>query len=206
LLYIDSDTLVIGNLQELYQLDLSGYPLAAAKEPYPESREYLGWTDPHPYFNSGVLLIDVPKWNHQLITERAFAFVRDNPEAIRYVDQDALNAVLVGNWMPLDNRFNLTLEDVHIQIPKRTILAGKIIIHFTSERKPWLCLSQNKLRSPYHYYKWRSPKKFSKRYTDFSLNKTKPFLMMRLKELYFEKKIYKLISIGSLKNIQHCNY
>jgi lipopolysaccharide biosynthesis glycosyltransferase len=201
LIYIDSDTIVIGSLNELYNNDISKNPIGAVSEVANDSREELGIFKGDITFNSGVLLINNSRWREQKITEKAFEFIEENPEKIIHVDQDVLNVVLRNNWMPLDNKFNVTLVDVVLQVPKKRLLEGKVIIHFNSQWKPWHCLTRNKLRSVYHYYQKLSPKMNEKKYVDFAwrFNTLKPYLRMRIKERYFDHGVHKLIPIKSWK-------
>src|SRR5205085_2677747 len=59
------------------------------------------------FFSSGVMLIDVERWKEQRIEERAIKLLQESPEeaAITF-DQSALNAVVAGNWMPLERRWS----------------------------------------------------------------------------------------------------
>ena len=63
-LYLDCDTLPLEDLSALEQFDLKGCPLAMAQEPtarHSRKRE-LGLAPEQPYFNAGVLLIDLDRW------------------------------------------------------------------------------------------------------------------------------------------------
>lgn len=48
----------------------------------------------HVYFNSGVLIIDVKKWNKNKISNRIVTVINKYKDVIKYEDQDALNMVL----------------------------------------------------------------------------------------------------------------
>lgn len=208
LLYLDVDLVVIGDLMELYATNLQGFPFGAVPDSYPVVRHDLGIHEEGKYFNTGVLLFDVPKWRQQNITARCFEFIRLYPEKIQMVEQDALNAIMIGNWLSLPLKYNITLHDVSIQIPTKEFIKDKIIIHFTSHWKPWLCLSRNKLRKLYHHYLKLSPRKHEGKYTNFrwDFKTLKPFIKMRAKEIYFDRKIDKIFPIKSWKAIRHYNY
>ncbi|MDB5249650.1 MAG: hypothetical protein JWQ40_4044 [Segetibacter sp.] len=197
LLYIDSDAIVIGNLQELYNTDIGNAPIGAATDSGPHPGEFLGIKGKENYFNAGVLLIDIRNWKEQMVTENALQFLADYPEKIKYVDQDALNATLINKWFKLDNKYNLTWFDVSLQVPKSELTKDKVIIHYTTPNKPWHCLARNKLRSFYHHYLKLSPKCGEKKYTDFSFNfkNLYVFARIRMKEFYFDHRIDKVIPI-----------
>ncbi len=197
LLYIDSDAIVIGNLRELFNTNIGSAPIGAATDSGPSPGQHLGISEKEKYFNAGVLLIDVKNWKEQKVTENALQFLADYPEKIKYVDQDALNATLIGKWFELDNKYNFTWFDVSLQIPKKELITDKVIIHYTTPNKPWHCLSRNKLRSLYHHYLKLSPKKSEKKYTDFKFGfkNIYVFARIRIKEFYFDYKINNIITI-----------
>src|SRR5690606_29239989 len=120
LLYLDCDLTIHGDVGALFSLDMSGYSLAAVPagrisagiEPSrlaAQLRHFgaLGMTPPYRYFNAGVLLIDVVTWNRRGIGELALSFIRENPELCELPDEDALNAVLDGDFMELSPVWNI---------------------------------------------------------------------------------------------------
>jgi lipopolysaccharide biosynthesis glycosyltransferase len=140
LIYIDVDTLVVGNLAELAAADIGHYPIGAVIDTDMPVRTDLGIHSTEDYFNSGVMLIDRARWLEQKITEQCIQVIHDEPERIKqYADQDVLNMVLMNNWYKLDSRFNLMRLYVPNEVPKRDFnkfLADKIVVHFNG-RKPW---------------------------------------------------------------------
>lgn len=188
LLYIDTDTLVVGNLSELYQKNLQGFPLAAVYDNYVKIQAELGIIEEGKYFNSGVMLMDVPLWRAQKISEKAVEFLEKFPEKIKYVDQCALNAVLIDNWLRLEPTYNL----IYSYIPQdqgrkalNLLLRQTVIIHFTLQR-PWYFLCKNRFRHLYRYYLKKSPKKSEKVILDFEFAKLKDYLRIRLVEFYWD--------------------
>ncbi|WP_158827761.1 glycosyltransferase family 8 protein [Mucilaginibacter lacusdianchii] len=162
ILYLDTDIIVIGNLAELYNTNLNGYPAAAVAEVNATpSRPDLGIHEIGSYFNSGVMLMNVPEWKAQNVTERAIQFVQDFPEKIVWMDQDALNVVLMNNYVKLHPKYNVIPFDIPLYLPKikyREFLSSKVIIHYTlKEHKPWVMFSVNKFKFLYYYYLRRSP-------------------------------------------------
>src|SRR5579859_1003927 len=57
LLYLDTDTLVVNSLQDLYTMDLQTYPLAAVKDIHVGQEVYSELHEREDYFNSGMMLI-----------------------------------------------------------------------------------------------------------------------------------------------------
>lgn len=201
LLYLDADTIVLKDLFPLYQTSFSEV-LAAVQDPYFEIRTDLGLTSKEQYFNTGVLLINTKAWREQSITEKALDFASKNPAAVKYVDQDALSAVLKGAWYRLDKRYNLTRGDTPVQVPVKNLIKDVVVVHYTTGEKPWLCLSRNKLRFLYRRYQ-KQWNKNEKKYRDFSPHKLKDFLRIRMKEAYFDRGIHKILPVKSWLRIKH---
>lgn len=159
-LYLDSDLLVFGDVTELATLGLESprahvhavldygfHSLGEALKGDACSRLRL---DPQaPYFNSGVMLINLKVWKDENTAERAFAFARDHPEVMRFTDQDALNAVIEGSWEQLDVRWNVLAGSIDqfvdragatpsekIQM-RAAIREFPQILHFSGPQKPW---------------------------------------------------------------------
>lgn len=192
LLYIDTDTVVVGNLSSLYQTDISAYPAAAALDTVVTIRPDLGVEQPGHYFNAGVLVINVPKWREQKISERSIQYLIDYPERIKWVDQDALNAVLYGNIYILDGKYNVTFYDIPQDLPRKKyqeFVASKCVIHYTTGlHKPWSLLGENKLRYVYHHYLKKSPRKLEQKYKRHKTNlkDLSFFLRVRLLERLYD--------------------
>lgn len=159
-LYLDTDTIVVGDLGELFAVDSSPFPVAAVKEPFMEPRPELGIPQTSIYFNAGVLLINRAIWVEQKISERTLEFLRLNHKITVYADQDALNATLIDNWFRLENRFNLMPGYLPSDLRTKDLAAylkDKVIIHYTQFYKPWHILCGNKLRYLYFHYLKMTP-------------------------------------------------
>ncbi len=142
LLYLDGDIFVQrGDFSALLGIDLGPHAVGAVRDNSqwrtpgrrPEQFKRLG-LPAAPYFNAGVMLIDVPGFNDTDILGRSVAVGRENaPIMIRH-DQNLLNATLRGDWAELAPHWNWqytwasrlfeTMEDANI-------------LHFIGPRKPW---------------------------------------------------------------------
>ncbi|MGO2195902.1 MAG: glycosyltransferase [Lactococcus lactis] len=74
-LYLDCDTVIVDDIQELMTLDLSNNVIAALKDAF--SRHYrknIELKDNDIMFNSGVMLIDLKKWREENIENRIIVF------------------------------------------------------------------------------------------------------------------------------------
>ena len=195
LLYIDTDTLVVNDLSGLYTENLNTYPVGAIYDNYVKTAQQLGIEQEGNYFNSGVLLIDLPKWRGQEISEKTMRFLSEYPEKIKFVDQDALNAVLKNNWKKLDSKYNTMYSVIPEDIKKndlKNFLKDKVIIHFTLQR-PWNILCKNRYRNLYFEYLKRSPARDRPKYNDFTSDKILPLLKLRLIEFYLDTPVLQTV-------------
>ncbi|MHC5729689.1 MAG: glycosyltransferase family 8 protein, partial [Nostoc sp.] len=162
-IYIDSDVIVQGNIEGLWNIDIGEYYLLAAQDlgaPYVSSPrglinyQELGISPESKYFNSGVLVMNLKKWREDQIFEKVIEYLTINKQYVRWHDQDALNAILAGKWGELEPGWNQMpylfqysswqdspfTEDVFNQL-----INNPDIIHFSSRDKPW----QNSCKHPY---------------------------------------------------------
>jgi lipopolysaccharide biosynthesis glycosyltransferase len=109
-IYLDSDTLVMSDLGGLWDTPLDQHPLAAVAnvvEPWARPHvEALGIRYPGGFFNSGVLLMDLDRMRAEQSSNQLFEAAADLGERLVWPDQDALNLVFAGRWLPLHPRWN----------------------------------------------------------------------------------------------------
>lgn len=138
--YLDSDIIVHGDLSPLFELDLGDYSLAAVRDADGNG------------FNSGMLVIDSPKWREKDITTMLFdktveymsSFEQTTPEGFNG-DQTIFNLVFQHRWLELDRSFNLQVGhdlvafyshwDSHFELDKEPL-----VIHYTTYQKTWKTL------------------------------------------------------------------
>ena len=148
MIYLDADLIVTGDICDLWRTELDGKALGAVEDCFVNGADFAHtWSlpvDEAAYFNSGVLLIDLAKARQEQLFERAIDFVAEHGNTLRFTDQDALNWAFSGNWMPLDNRWNvqrhMALPSLSETMPEHLRLGDKVpgIVHFTGPEKPWL--------------------------------------------------------------------
>jgi lipopolysaccharide biosynthesis glycosyltransferase len=148
IIYLDSDLVVLGDLTELAAIELGGRTIGAVKDflikrcgnAAPAFRFDLGLAS-QPYFNAGVMLVDLEKWRRERIRERTLEFLRLNHSSIRWWDQDALNFMIAGDWLELDPRWNR--QSAYWWLKGENAITGQDgllnphIVHFTGKDKPW---------------------------------------------------------------------
>jgi lipopolysaccharide biosynthesis glycosyltransferase len=144
-IYMDSDTLVIGDIQKIYDMDLDGHAVAAAPEIAflgtewqklkNERYEILNLPNNHLYFCSGVLVMDCKKWRDENITEHIMKIGRERGMDLKYPDQDAMNLFFANDYAQIHNEFCSTTNDLVYMLreqPDMFLRAQKnmIIRHF----------------------------------------------------------------------------
>lgn len=156
-LYLDCDTMVRGDLNELFNTDLIEYACGVVLDQQCDDIQIINRLHlTTPYFNSGVMLMNLDEWRRKDYTNRLLAFIENNPEKCEYPDQDALNCVIGEHVRLLNPSYNLqemwlTMMDYarfHFSRHEELELSKQNphIIHFCVGDKPWY----NECRNPYH--------------------------------------------------------
>jgi lipopolysaccharide biosynthesis glycosyltransferase len=170
-IYLDCDMMVRAPIEQIYELDLEGHPIAAVADPWSVSiisgRDMAHETkadlfDPADrYFNSGMLVIDRKGWR-EAEPMKVYEKLVENGAADRlYYDQDLLNLIFMDNWLALEPIWNLLN-------PRSTSHVHNVaILHYTGEFRPWNLVSgvafagmyrhtmTNELFYRYMRYRWK---------------------------------------------------
>lgn len=142
---LDSDTLVLTNLAPLHDVELDDAIAGATRDPYiPVVSSIDGlatWREAGlaadtPYFNAGVMVIDVGSWVRNQVTERTLDYIRTTGGRLRQYDQDSLNAVVGQRWKELDARWQAHPRTFHSL--GRAPHLEPWVVHFSGRLKPWL--------------------------------------------------------------------
>jgi lipopolysaccharide biosynthesis glycosyltransferase len=156
-LYLDADLLVRESVRPLFETLGESATAAAARDYYfydilgsglqQMSPELAGH---EPYFNSGVIQINVKAWRDRKVSERAIAYLDLHGSAVSHGDQDALNVVLAGEVTELDFSWNVQLgaleyydrvgwptEREWLRVRKAELLNHPKVVHFIGKAKPW---------------------------------------------------------------------
>jgi lipopolysaccharide biosynthesis glycosyltransferase len=121
-LYLDSDMIVLGNIAELWEVDLGDNIIGAVQDPGIKTlgcswgggvRNYaeLGYQSEDKYLNAGLLLINMKKWNEFDVCTKALDAAVKYQKHIVYGDQYCLNVVLANRWLPLDPEWNHLVDN-----------------------------------------------------------------------------------------------
>ena len=110
--YLDCDLIAVGDVTEIISTKPTETVAAAADLSHPLVRcgeglpgyEQLGIDGSREYLNSGVLVIDLDRWERADTAARCTRFLVEHPEHVAFWDQDALNYVLDDGWQRLAPR------------------------------------------------------------------------------------------------------
>ena len=111
LLYLDSDTVIVGKLDPLIDLDMKTYPIAMVLDSlgFAHKKE-LGISGG--YYNSGTILFQMRLWKKGQYTKRIIHHIESVRSHYPMPDQDLLNVVCQGEIMTLEPQFNL--QPIHV--------------------------------------------------------------------------------------------
>ncbi len=136
-LYLDCDLVVLGDISELYNIDLGDNIFGAGPEQFvqntKEFRLYaekaLG-VDPDGYINAGVLLMNLKEFRNSKIEEKFIDLITEHDFDLLDPDQAYLNYLCLGRILVLPNGWN--------KEPMPLICEGKKnIVHYALYKKPW---------------------------------------------------------------------
>ena len=89
-IYLDSDTLVLGSLKELWDTNLNQLALAGVQDtvsPNPSYFERLQYAPSYNYINGGVLLLNLAYWRKHNIEQQCIKYYQQYPDRIILNDQ-----------------------------------------------------------------------------------------------------------------------
>ncbi len=151
-IYMDGDTIVLKDLRELYDIDITKEYAAVAKDGiyyrFPKEMEEMGLNKRGFYFNSGVMLYNLKKQREDNIIAKLEEYIRTHEDF--YGDQDVLNVVFGDKLKLMSYRYNCIStffeeDDLNFlsryygeELPKDTfnIYENSTIIHYAGD-KPW---------------------------------------------------------------------
>lgn len=165
-IYIDADVVVKGDLNELWNTPIDHVYLAAVEDVGFDRHTELEMHPNSKYFNSGVMVMNLNKWREEGVKNRVIEFVKRKPNAVQFVDQCGLNAIVDGRWFELHPKFNMQtafLELVAsdsaklVSIDILNAVKKPVIIHYTGGSKPWHFTNTHPYKKEYWKYLKNTP-------------------------------------------------
>ena len=167
-IYLDTDLVVLDDIQELWDMDLGGKPLGAVPDlgilassrMRRQKEETLGIKEGELYFNSGVLLMDLAVWRKENYGPQVMDCVENGN--FRHHDQDSLNKVFRKNWQLLPLRWNVIppVFTLPVKVLKRSrwrnlaleALERPAVFHWAGRYKPWEFAPKGQFNEKYYTY------------------------------------------------------
>ncbi len=197
ILYLDVDIVVFGDIAELYNQDLEGYALGAvwdkSRKYYNlDTKELMELSEDYRYFNAGVLLIDIQKWNKDNIADKLFEIADRYGEKVLHADETLLNKYFDGQYKILDLKYNYLEYDL-ISHPQEQV----IIRHFATKFKPWTIPPGKSTKQMYgadEFWKYAEKTAFYKDILENFRGSALTINQYRLSQIYLKNR-YKKISL-----------
>jgi len=166
ILYLDCDMIATTCLSELYGIDLGDHYAGVV---FQQQKRWCVM-HPTPYFNAGLLLLNLKKMRSDDIENKFFEFERVNKKQLEAQDQCVLNGVFKGNvlWLPLKWNMMIVLDTYYDRFIKNGALnyfsdvelndfrKNPGIIHYYCDKKPWNTYSEY----AHLYWKWAAKTPF----------------------------------------------
>ncbi|MBC7605027.1 MAG: glycosyltransferase family 8 protein [Ramlibacter sp.] len=146
IMYLDVDVLYENDLLRLWQTSFAGHSVLAVQDAFVKLQANDNpWLDAKapeaqaPYFNAGVLKIDLAAWRREGTAASALELAQTEPEKCRFWDQTPLNNLLRGKcqWLAPDFNYQLVTGSPEADAPEYL----RKNMHYVGQFKPWLSYS-----------------------------------------------------------------
>lgn len=136
-IYLDCDLVVLGDISELYNVDLGENILGAAPEEFVQNtKEFRLYAErslgvnPDGYVNAGVLLMNLKEFRKSEIEDKFVQLITEYDFDLLDPDQAYLNYLCLGKIHVLPNGWNKEPMPVECE-------GKKNIVHYALYKKPW---------------------------------------------------------------------
>lgn len=137
-IYIDSDTIILGNIAEMYAYDLGDNYVGACKEQAMIQEDVFGTyvekclgCDRNNYFNAGVLLINCERFRTKRVLDQFIKLLHEYTFTVTQ-DEDYLNVICYNKVLWLPQGWDM---EVYGELPCKP--EEFKIIHYIMWSKPW---------------------------------------------------------------------
>ena len=137
-LYLDSDILVNGNIDEFWNYKNTEYVAAVISDK--AAKENALRVHTQNYFNSGVMFVNLKKWKANDYTK--LSIQKASEKKWQYIDQDVMNTLLNNRLIYVSTNYNYyyNLSRILDNYNKPSLVAipkEAKILHFVGISKPW---------------------------------------------------------------------
>ncbi|MBO5374465.1 MAG: 1-acyl-sn-glycerol-3-phosphate acyltransferase, partial [Clostridia bacterium] len=139
-IYIDSDTIVLGDISELYNTEIGDCYVGACHEQAMEQVDVYGTyaervvgVSRHNFFNAGLMLINTKQFREKQVLKR-FIYHLGEYNFVVTQDEDYLNLICKDHVYWLDQKWNTELTD---GLEYSYDYRDAYILHYIMVNKPW---------------------------------------------------------------------
>ena len=146
-LYLDCDTLVTDRLDELMATELHGHAFALALDAvHPAYKKVISIPPDKPYYNSGVMLMDLAAWRNHDCSRRFMEELTHPHGRVILPEQDVIARAMGDDVEPLPSKWNFLSQFI---LQRRT--DHPAIYHFSGNTlgRPWFTSSKHPMRESY---------------------------------------------------------
>lgn len=142
-IYLDSDIVVLGDIGEIFKIDIDDYCAGMVKdavnnmgEIIPNVNRKLLRPPYSDYYNAGLMLINLKKCREENIEQKLFEWAEGNTEKLTWADQDVINVVLSHKIKAIPEKYNVQLSYRNTNV-KLSELDDVKMVHYCGPQKPW---------------------------------------------------------------------
>ena len=163
-LYLDPDILIINPLAPLFDIELGDCVFAAASHTdaiHPATAlNNVRLNTSELYFNTGVILMDMPRAKALIDPDEIFAFAMEHERKLLFPDQDIFNALYGEHTLPVpDQVWNYDARKYPDNIIRTGgeatldwVMNNTAILHFCGRDKPWAPKYRGQFAALYKHY------------------------------------------------------
>lgn len=174
-LCLDSDTLILGDLSDIWNMYLGNNVLAGVSDCLNvKAYSYqFGLNEDNIYINVGMSIIDVKKWRDEKLTDVAKAYIREKNGTVFFVEQTMMNYICRNRILKLPLKYNcytllyafsydelLRLREPNYFYTRQEVEEAKAdprLVHFTRNfymmSRPWIKGCDHSMTPAYQKYK-----------------------------------------------------
>jgi len=158
LIWLDGDTLIEGDIGELYDCDLDGFPIGAVVQDFSvNEHEHELELEFGTYFNAGVLLLDLNKLRTFDLSRKVrnvapVLYSRYKSTGLSFfADQDCLNYLFKSNYKRLPPKYNFVMAGYSVEREIYSIedyaesMRNPAIVHAGGKHYACLCNRNNRM-------------------------------------------------------------
>lgn len=177
MVYVDSDTVINGSLEELVTLDMNNTLVAGVQDTVnPYYVLNIGLDNSHRYINAGgIIVLNLKLWREMGVTNKCIDFINSFNGNPPHNDQGTINAVCAGHIKILPANYNVMpplfkftskqiislfkMKQYYPQNEMENAVNYPIVIHYTDEffNRPWFKNCTHPLKGLYQHYLSMTP-------------------------------------------------